>query len=53
VHAQLAAIGHAIVGDTLYAPPSDATRLMLHACELRLPHPTDGRTLVIVSRLPF
>jgi tRNA pseudouridine32 synthase / 23S rRNA pseudouridine746 synthase len=49
----LAAIGHAIVGDTLYAPPPHAPRLMLHACELRLPHPADTRTLVIVSPLPF
>jgi tRNA pseudouridine32 synthase / 23S rRNA pseudouridine746 synthase len=49
----LAAIGHAIVGDTLYAPPPHAPRLMLHACELRLPHPADGRTLVITSALPF
>ncbi len=49
----LAAIGHAIVGDTLYAPPGDAPRLLLHACELRLPHPADGCTLVIASPLPF
>lgn len=49
----LAAIGHAIVGDTLYAPTVTAPRLMLHACELRLPHPADARTLVIASALPF
>ncbi len=49
----LAAIGHAIVGDTLYAPTVTAPRLMLHACELRLPHPADARTLIIVSPLPF
>jgi tRNA pseudouridine32 synthase/23S rRNA pseudouridine746 synthase len=49
----LAAIGHAIVGDTLYAPAVTAPRLMLHACELRLPHPADARTLIIVSPLPF
>lgn len=49
----LASIGHAIVGDTLYAPPPHAPRLMLHACELRLPHPADTRTLVIASALPF
>jgi tRNA pseudouridine32 synthase / 23S rRNA pseudouridine746 synthase len=52
VHLQ--AIGHPIVGDTLYAPlPHDATRLLLHACELRLPHPRDARTLVLTSPLPF
>jgi tRNA pseudouridine32 synthase / 23S rRNA pseudouridine746 synthase len=49
----LAAIGHAIVGDTLYAPTVTAPRLMLHACELRLPHPADARTLAIASALPF
>ncbi len=49
----LAAIGHAIVGDTLYAPAVTAPRLMLHACELRLPHPADARTLTLVSPLPF
>jgi tRNA pseudouridine32 synthase / 23S rRNA pseudouridine746 synthase len=49
----LAAIGHAIVGDTLYAPGTVEPRLLLHACELRLPHPADGRTLVIISPLPF
>jgi tRNA pseudouridine32 synthase / 23S rRNA pseudouridine746 synthase len=49
----LATIGHAIVGDTLYATAVSETRLMLHACELRLLHPGDGRTLVISSSLPF
>jgi tRNA pseudouridine32 synthase / 23S rRNA pseudouridine746 synthase len=49
----LAAIGHAIVGDTLYAPAAIAPRLLLHACELRLPHPADARTLVIESPVPF
>jgi tRNA pseudouridine32 synthase / 23S rRNA pseudouridine746 synthase len=49
----LAEIGHAIVGDTLYAHAAVEPRLLLHACELRLPHPGDGRTLVINSSLPF
>jgi tRNA pseudouridine32 synthase/23S rRNA pseudouridine746 synthase len=49
----LAAIGHAIVGDALYAPQAEAPRLMLHAAALRLPHPHDGRTLVVSSALPF
>jgi tRNA pseudouridine32 synthase/23S rRNA pseudouridine746 synthase len=49
----LAALGHPIVGDTLYAPPHDAPRLLLHACALRLPHPRDGRTLDFTSALPF
>lgn len=49
----LAAIGHAIVGDALYAPRVAAPRLMLHARELRLPHPADGRTLIVTSDVPF
>jgi tRNA pseudouridine32 synthase/23S rRNA pseudouridine746 synthase len=42
----LAAIGHPIVGDALYAPEDIARasqRLMLHAESLSLAHPADGR----------
>lgn len=52
----LAAIGHAIVGDTLYAlPPWDTAgpRLLLHATRLTLPHPSDGRALVFEDPVPF
>jgi tRNA pseudouridine32 synthase/23S rRNA pseudouridine746 synthase len=50
----LAAIGHAIVGDELYGPQAvTAPRLMLHACALSLPHPSDGRTLTVTSVVPF
>jgi tRNA pseudouridine32 synthase/23S rRNA pseudouridine746 synthase len=50
----LAAIGHAILGDNLYAAQAQcAPRLMLHASELHLPHPHDGRMLSIVSAVPF
>ena len=41
----LAAIGHAILGDTLYAPApwaQAAPRLLLHACALSLPGLADG-----------
>ena len=41
----LSAIGHAILGDELYAPPpwqSAASRLLLHACWLRLPALAEG-----------
>jgi tRNA pseudouridine32 synthase / 23S rRNA pseudouridine746 synthase len=48
-----AAIGHAIVGDTLYATAATEPRLLLHACELRLSHPRDARTLAITSPVPF
>ncbi len=44
VHLQ--AIGHPILGDALYAPAAVAAavpRLLLHASDLALPHPEDGR----------
>jgi len=52
----MAALGHPIVGDALYAPSdvaSAAPRLLLHACGLRLPHPDDGRMLELSSPPPF
>ena len=49
----LLAIGHPIVGDTLYGPPDGAPRLMLHACALRLEHPVTGQPLALESRVPF
>ena len=51
VHLQ--AIGHPIVGDTLYGPPDGAARLMLHACALRLAHPASGEPLELASPAPF
>ncbi|MBQ0957449.1 RluA family pseudouridine synthase [Ideonella sp. 4Y11] len=52
----LAAIGHPILGDELYAPPAHhaaAPRLWLHACRLALPHPVSGETIVVASPAPF
>jgi tRNA pseudouridine32 synthase / 23S rRNA pseudouridine746 synthase len=52
----LAAIGHPILGDELYAPPEAfgaATRLLLHARELRLAHPASGEPLHLRSVVPF
>jgi tRNA pseudouridine32 synthase / 23S rRNA pseudouridine746 synthase len=48
VHLQ--AIGHAIVGDTLYGPVKEqpdtkATRLLLHATRLALVHPATGEAM--------
>lgn len=46
----LAAIGHPILGDTLYAPPAVqamASRLLLHAQSLELTHPVTGALLRI------
>lgn len=52
----LMALGHPIVGDPLYGP--DATlaptsRMLLHAAELGLPHPRDGRPQSWSSPVPF
>lgn len=47
----LASLGHAIVGDALYADAraqTKAPRLMLHACRLELNHPTSGERLGFV-----
>ena len=52
----LAAIGHPILGDALYAPPevqTRADRLLLHASELQLDHPLTGRRLAFASAAPF
>ena len=52
----LAAIGHPILGDALYAPgpvAGAAPRLLLHAQSLALAHPADGRPLVWRCDAPF
>ncbi len=52
----LLALGHPILGDTLYASPeaqSRAERLLLHACELSLIHPYTCVPLTIRSSAPF
>jgi tRNA pseudouridine32 synthase/23S rRNA pseudouridine746 synthase len=54
VHLQ--ALGHAILGDTLYAPPevqAAAPRLLLHATALRIDHPVTGEALAFASPAPF
>jgi tRNA pseudouridine32 synthase/23S rRNA pseudouridine746 synthase len=54
VHLQ--ALGHPILGDTLYAPPevqARAPRLLLHASELRFAHPATGQALAFSSPAPF
>lgn len=46
VHLQ--ALGHPILGDELYAPPTvveASPRLLLHAQSLSLPHPLTGKTI--------
>lgn len=52
----LAAIGHPILGDALYAPPDvaqAARRLLLHATRLALAHPATGEAFSIESPAPF
>ena len=52
----LAAIGHPIVGDPLYAPvevPARAPRLLLHASELAFEHPVTGQPCHFVASVPF
>ena len=52
----LLALGHPILGDTLYAPPkvqAQASRLLLHASGLALLHPATGKALQFVSEPPF
>ncbi len=54
VHLQ--AIGHPILGDTLYAPeagPGPAGRLLLHAWRLSFVHPVSGETLTLERPAPF
>jgi len=52
----LQAIGHPILGDTLYAPPpvqALAPRLLLHASALAFRHPASGERLALESAAPF
>lgn len=52
----LAAIGHPILGDTLYGDAgvqAAATRLLLHATGLTFTHPHDGREVSFGSPVPF
>ena len=51
----LAALGHPIVGDSLYAPvlPALGERLMLHAARLGFPHPVSHVLCEFSSATPF
>lgn len=51
----MASLGHAIIGDSLYAinPPPDDQRLLLHATKLRFPHPVSGELVNCASDVPF
>ncbi|MEZ5534492.1 MAG: pseudouridine synthase [Thiolinea sp.] len=50
------ALGHAILGDELYAAPevhAQSGRLLLHAMSLRFVHPLTDAELFLVSEAPF
>ena len=52
----LKAIGHPILGDTLYAPPevqARAHRLLLHAGTLRFRHPLTGQAVRVENQAEF
>jgi tRNA pseudouridine32 synthase/23S rRNA pseudouridine746 synthase len=54
VHMQ--AIGHPVLGDEFYAAPAGraaASRLLLHASRLFLPHPRTGEPLELALPAPF
>jgi tRNA pseudouridine32 synthase/23S rRNA pseudouridine746 synthase len=54
VHLQ--ALGHPILGDELYAPPeaqAASERLLLHACDLAVPHPQGDRMCTWHCPPPF
>jgi 23S rRNA pseudouridine1911/1915/1917 synthase len=55
IRVHLAATGHAIVGDSLYASenyPTDLGRHFLHAAHLEFAHPANGKSTVVESPLP-
>jgi tRNA pseudouridine32 synthase/23S rRNA pseudouridine746 synthase len=51
----MATIGHPIVGDPLYGTGSglQASQMMLHASELRFPHPFSAKPLWFSCKAPF
>jgi 23S rRNA pseudouridine1911/1915/1917 synthase len=55
IRVHLAAIGHPIVGDSLYASeryPTELGRHFLHACRLEFAHPASGEPIGVDSPLP-
>jgi len=56
IRLHLATIGHPILGDPLYADEVAARmapRLLLHAMQLAIRHPDDGREIAWTSACPF
>ena len=49
----MAAIGHPLLGDTLYGNVSDLIcRQALHSYKIECVHPIDGNELTLVAELP-
>jgi len=48
----LAHVGHPVVGDRLYGARREASRPLLHAASLALPHPRDGAPTRIEAPVP-
>lgn len=56
IRLHMSAIGHPILGDTMYAPVEYAyayPRLMLHAWQLRFSHPETGKWMHVEARPDF
>ena len=52
----MAALGHSLLGDSLYASPevrASSARLLLHASALKFAHPLSGEMLNFESNAPF
>jgi len=52
IRVHLNSIGHPIVGDPVYGPPSDSQPLMLAANQLGFAHPRDGRPMKLEIEPP-
>lgn len=53
IRVHLASIGYPIIGDPLYAAPSNEPRMRLHAYRVRLTKPLSDERLTVTSPVPF
>ncbi|MCH9625613.1 MAG: Ribosomal large subunit pseudouridine synthase C [Chlamydiales bacterium] len=53
IRAQLAAIGHPIVGDQKYGSQQDLKNILLHHHRFFMPHPVSGEQLCLVAEIDF
>ena len=52
IRVHLAAAGTPVVGDKIYGPPGDSSRLMLAAIRITINHPRTGHPMTFVAPLP-